>query len=218
MANGNDERINALEEKVASLTSLVEKQSKVIANTGKQILLFQVNDVKTKMSQMETKPNTDVDLSDYITNDDIVQLVSELLGQLDALEDRNIGRIYNIQLTEKDTSKKVAPLTNKDGDLPSSDIFPNTVGDYLTIKDAQILQLCEFYELIITNDDKDNINKFIEDGNMSLEEAQKLLQGNSGEANIEKKLLELSSEQINELHDELSRYLGLKFRKSDSLW
>lgn len=202
----SDITINELNEKIKQLTVTVEKQAVLITKTGQQLLEIQVNNIKQKMSQDDPKVN--IDLSDYATNEDIVQLVGELQGQLDHLEDRTIARMFNSQLTKVQRKKLIAPISNKDGEFPSADTYPKTVDDFLIMTKIVIIELCEFYELIVpTNED---LQQFLNDELQTLEQAN---------ANLSKSLIanidDFSEADVKELQDELARFLGLTFRNNE---
>ncbi|KAM9888033.1 hypothetical protein OXX69_013172, partial [Metschnikowia pulcherrima] len=88
-----------LAQQVQQLSELVQKQGQMIAKTGKQLMEMQLSDVKSRMAQMDA-PQQKFNIEDYATNEDIVQLVCELQGQLDFMEDRSIARTFNSHLTE----------------------------------------------------------------------------------------------------------------------
>lgn len=185
--------VKQLEQKVNELSSIVEKQSILISKTGQQLVEIQVKSVKDKMSNLDVKQP---DLSDYVTNEDIVQLVGELQTQLDYLEDRSINRLVNSKLKTDD--QEIAPISNKDGDL--SDLLPKTVGDFKKLAHEDIIKLGEFYELVLPNED--NLNKLLEDNNLkSLEEAYGKLDQSSN--------LSMAPEEVELLKKDLQKYLGL---------
>lgn len=201
-----DLTVEQLNEKIESLTKIVEKQSALISKTGQQLIEMQVKNVKSKMNQIDTKQP---DLSDYVLNEDIVQLVGELQSQLDCLEDRTIARIFNSKLGPVSVGK-IAPLSNKDGELPTFDYYPQTVTDFSKLKTEEILELCEFYELIVPNDE--SLQQFLNDEKLqTLEEASNLIENKT-------KAEDLSEGEIKDLQDELARYLGLLHRNSQDAW
>ena len=61
-------------------------------------------ELRNKKSCSEYQSTTCIDLTDYVNNDDIVQLVTELQTQLDALEARTMRRTYNAN-SFKETTK-----------------------------------------------------------------------------------------------------------------
>lgn len=208
--------IGQLNEKFQELTSFVEKQSKLIGQTGKQLIEFQINDVKNKMAKSDGQlAAAPVDTSDFVTNEDIIQLVGELQSQLDFLEERSIRRTFNVQLTAD--SDVIAPITNKDGELPE-ELFPRTLKDLKNLDKFQIVQLSEFYELIVPSQQQEDLQKFLQSDQINTEDAEKLLQGNNDSAGLADRVNALTPEQLDEVFDELARYLGVKFRKVKGSW
>lgn len=190
--------LKELNEKVNNLSKIVEKQSALISKTGQQLIEYQVKNVKEKMNNLDsTGPN--VDLSDYVANEDIVQLVGELQGQLDALEDRCINRLFNSRAANP--SDQIIILTNKDGELPES--FPSTFDKFNKLDRSDIIRLCKFYELIVP--DSNNLESLLNDKNVAtLEQVQDNLT-----SNLSSKLNDLSEEEVKDLKLELAKYLGL---------
>lgn len=190
--------LKELNEKVNSLSKIVEKQSALISKTGQQLIEFQVKNVKDRMNNLEpTGPN--VDLSDYVTNEDIVQLVGELQSQLDSLEDRCINRLFNSKVS--DNTAKIEILSNKDGEIPDS--FPATLHEFKELDRSDVLRLCDFYELIVP--DNNNLDSLLNDDTMeTLQQVQDNLNND-----LSSKLVNLSEEEVKELKLELARFLGL---------
>lgn len=208
--------IEKLTAKVESLSLVVEKQSKLIAQTGQKLIELQIQDVKTKINNYE--PTKNLDLDDYVTNDDIVQLVGELQGQLDALEDRSIKRSFNAQLDAANPENAmIAPLTNRDGELaPESIKYPSTLQEFINLDKTTIVNLSVFYELIVQDQEQQNIQQLLDgkDENV-IQDSIKVLEGpqflqNAG-ANF-------SEEEVDDIYDELARYLGIKYRKNKKNW
>lgn len=202
----SDLTIEQLNDKITNLTGIVEKQSALIGKTGQQLVEMQIKGVKKGISDMDNKSQPakadDIDLSDYVTNDDIVQLVGELQGQLDGLEDRVTNRILNSKLVSDKEDGKICPLTNKDGELPPSDIFPKTVKEFKLLSKENISSLAEFYELVVVNES--GLTKVLEESNVkSVEEANALLEKEN------KNRSSYTEEDIKVLYQDLSRYLGL---------
>ncbi|CAK9441388.1 uncharacterized protein LODBEIA_P52560 [Lodderomyces beijingensis] len=204
--------MSSLEDKVKQLESLVEKQSKLIASTGQKLLELQVDHVKSKMAQLDTaKPaaSTQLDTDDYVTNEDVVQLVTELQSQLDFLEDRTLRRTYNASLRED--TEKIAPLSNKDGDFPTFSI-PETFGGFKTLKRQQILKMGVFYEIILPNENE--ITETLANGSASKNDIIDLA-SNKDVSQLE---AQFDEDQTNEVYDELARYFGLKHRRRSDGW
>lgn len=204
--------VEELNKRVDELTELVRKQSEVIAKTGKQMMEYQVKDVKSRMASLNTQqPQQKIDTDEFATNDDLVQLVTELQSQLDFLEDRNVKRVYNSHISENDDpSTLVAPLTNKDGEHPP-EFYPKTLGELKNIDAASLLQLCEFFELIVENNDPEAMAELMKLDKLTQEDAEKLF--NPKPKSLEEKLKGLKKEDEVELFDELARFIGVRVRR-----
>lgn len=186
--------VQDLSKRVDALTAYVEKQAKMIGKTGEQLVAMQVKNVKELMAGGGSK----IDMEDYITNDDIVQLVGELQGQLDALEERTTRRMFNCHLSVENDDGLIAPITNQDGETPL-ELLPKTVGEFKSLDKKSIVQLCHFYEVI-----KEVLPENFQPGNEN--------NGETEEA-FWKRMENLSAKEVDEYHDELARYLGLRVRK-----
>lgn len=210
--NNKKMSVEELGKRVDELTELVRKQSEVIAKTGKQMMEYQVKDVKSRMAALNTDQNQQkIDTDEFATNDDLVQLVTELQSQLDYLEDRNVKRVYNSHIAEDaDASTRIAPLTSKDGEHPP-DFYPKTIGEFKKIDAASLLQLCEFFELIVENNNPEDVAELLKLETLSKEEAEKLF--NPQPKSLEEKLKGLKKEDEVELFDELARFIGVRTRR-----
>lgn len=196
-----------LEEQLSELKEMVQKQSKLLAQTGKQLMELQLKDVKNRMAGMETKAPA-IDPEDFASNEDIAQLVFEVLNQLDYLEDRNVARTYNghiLSLSPVET--KIAPLPSKDGELAPS-IFPATVQDLLDLKAIEVIELCEFYDLFV-DESETNENDL---SATSPEEVLKMINA-EGKISAQDRLLASSEEDVKKIFDEFTRYIGVRIRR-----
>lgn len=217
--------VEDLQNQVQKLTGIVDKQSRVISSTGQQLMELQVRDIKQRMNKKKdgaTPDNKldvheDVDGENFATNEDLVVLVKELQEQLDLLEERSIKRTFNSHLSEKHKEAKVAPLRNKDGDEPSEDIFCKNVGDFLELDKSRILQLCEFYELVVSREQEESIEKLKDDQNLSLEEAKKIMLG-VPTGNLKDRIDSYTDKEFEDCYDNLARYLGLRIRRAQGSW
>lgn len=197
--------------KVAELTALVTKQSQTLAQTGKQVLELQMKDIKTKMASMDAKP-AKIDTEDFATNEDIVQLVGELQGQLDHMEDRNIKRIANSAVTAtSDRATPIAPLSTRDGE-PAPLLFPRTVGALQDLLPIELLRLCDYYELIEPAEPED-LSSLLKNEEMLLEQAQQLFAPQKQDILEEERVQQLSPEEVNEIFDEFARFIGVRLRR-----
>ncbi|GEQ69267.1 hypothetical protein JCM33374_g2938 [Metschnikowia sp. JCM 33374] len=209
-----------LAQKVQQLSDLVHKQGQVIAQTGKQLMELQVENVKSRMANLDAKPAS-FNPEDFASNEDIVQLVCELQGQLDFIEERSMARTFNSHLTSssKETDN-IAPLCNRDG-TPAPEFFPKTVGQLNAIAAADLLRLCEFYDLIVENETNPEIDAIVQSDNLTPEDAEKLSSslsnGLSSSKTIEQKLDSFSATDLHDLFDELARFIGVRIRRG-SQW
>ncbi|PVH16049.1 60S ribosomal protein L2-A [Candidozyma duobushaemuli] len=168
--------VEEVNKRVDELSALVQKQSEVIAKTGKQMMEYQVKDVKSRMASLNTEqPQQKIDTDEFATNDDLVQLVTELQNQLDFLEDRNVKR---------------------------------TLGELKNLDAASLLQLCEFFELIVENNNPEEVAELLKSETLSAEDAEKLF--NPKSKSLEEKLKALKKEDEVELFDELARFIGVR--------
>lgn len=198
----SDITVEQLNERINGLSSLVEKQSALISKTGQQLIEMQVKNVKTSMNNMDMKKgkSNDVDLSDYVTNDDIVQLVGELQTQLDSLEQRSINRVLNSKCQSPED--KITSVTNKDGDV-MEDLFPKTVKDFKGLDKVSLIQLAEFYELILP--DAENVDQFLHDNkSQSIEQAH-----SNSKDSIAAHIDDFSDQDISAIRQDLAKFLGL---------
>lgn len=129
--------LQQLKDQLKILQEDVLKQKKVLQKTTQQLLEYQVEDTRRKLQELPT-PNAEIDLSDYTTNDDIIQLVGELQGQLDIVEERAIRRTANSTIT-LDSERKLAPLRNNDGEELLD--FPTTLKQFSEIDDDLLIEL-----------------------------------------------------------------------------
>ncbi|KAI3406659.2 MRP8 [Candida oxycetoniae] len=203
--------MSSIEERVKDLEALIEKQSKIIATTGQKLIEIQINDVKSRMSSMDSNPKStsQIDTEDYVTNEDVVQLVTELQSQLDFLEDRTIRRTYNTSVINDE--EKIAPLSNKDGDFPTFPI-PQTLGEFKSLAKRDTLRLGLFYEIILPNEEE--IKHTLEHGSNSKNGIIDL----ATNKDISQLESQFDKEQVSEIYDELARYFGIKHRRRSDGW
>ncbi|GMG55701.1 unnamed protein product [Ambrosiozyma monospora] len=222
------ETVEALKEEIIQLKELVKKQSKLLAQTGEQLLEIQVRQTSAELkaldphklkgsSKIKEDKSTNtlnplsagsitsaIDTSEFATNQDLVQLVGELQGQLIILEQRSIDRTANSFLTSPEDG--VIPLTNADGDPPNQFLFPKTLQQFHDLKDDDLLQLCTFYELLPPNyQDEARMQAFI---------AGKIKTPNLEPGDYEITVDDYSKDSLFEFYVKLARYLGLKVKRS----
>lgn len=234
--SGDQLSLPQLNDKIKELTALVHRQSKLIGQTGQQLIEIQVNDVKKQMGkagsissqlgqkhlQHQPQQQLNIDTSDFVTNEDIIQLVGELQGQLDNVEERSIRRTFNAQLNESTKDRIIAPISNKDGDYAPDDLFPTTISRLLSLDKFEIIQLSEFYELVIPLSQQQELQNFLASENVDSKEAEKLFVGGGGDVNdksdLESRVNSYTQKQLDDLFDELSRYIGVNVRKNKNAW
>ncbi|CCE87250.1 Piso0_005793 [Millerozyma farinosa CBS 7064] len=204
-----------LQQKVESLSELVSKQSKMIAKTGEEVMKLQLKGLREQVPQSSSGgAGSKVDMDDYATNEDLVQLVGELQNQLDYLEERNVRRIVNSQLHTKGDGAIIAPLPSKDGEEPPEDVFPKTLSEFKKISKYEAIMLCEFYDIWSFDTASDEA---LNAKDLSIEDTKKFLAGASNKT-IDEKVKELSDKDFDDVFDHLARYLGVPVRKHDNVW
>lgn len=200
----------SLEQQVKNLTELVHKQSKLIAKTGEKVMEIQMNEVKSKMAAIDLK-QPKFDPKDFASNEDIAQLIFEVLNQMEYLEDRTIKRVCNSRLLNASKpSEQIAPLYSKDGEEPP-EIFPNTVKDLLELKPLDLIQLCDFYDLFVDGPTPEQ-TELLNAPNICPEEAIKLA-SMSGGIPAKERLAMSSEDDLRDIFDEFSRYIGVLIRR-----
>lgn len=201
-----------LHEKVKELSDHVQKQSELIAQTGKQLIEMQIKDVKARMALDDPKPQA-IDTEDFVTNEDIVQLVGELQSQLDFLEDRTVKRAFNAHIDGSTApSSKIAPLLNRFGE-PAPAEYPQTVEELQKITPESLLRLAEYYELIVDNEPNPELEEIVNSESFTKEDAEKLLGPTQLDKTTEQRLQLLTKEDLDELFDEFTRYIGVRIRR-----
>lgn len=189
--------IQELQNKIGELTELIHRQSKIIQQTGQQVLELQIRSSQEDFRKLDG----DDERPDYATNDDIVQLVGELQGQLEYLDMRSIRRTQNITLSKDDDV--VEPLPNADGELYQG--FPTTYKKFLTLETPELIKICEFYDLIPPSLEQElKLGELLEKGGVP--------EGESVQSQLKEDLdkRQFTKEEIGALHEELRRFIGLK--------
>ena len=94
------DELTKLRSQVEELQQLVKKQNLLISKTGQSVLELQLAKQKTDVEEFDSKyaggksktVASHGDTTDFATNEDLVQLVGELQGQLDSIEERSVRR------------------------------------------------------------------------------------------------------------------------------
>lgn len=168
MSEAKQPTVEQLTQQINDLSLLVKKQSQLLTKTGEQVLTLQVraqresdNEPKSlsgKVSQRRKQPTFDT--TDFATNDDLVQLVGELQGQLEVIEERSIRRLVNSQKKEGDV---LAPQLNSDGEEPPLELYPKDIEAFTKINDSDLVKLARFYEVLApTQEEKAKFEDFVE--------------------------------------------------------
>ncbi len=214
MSEAKQPTVEQLTQQVNELSLLVKKQSQLLTKTGEQVLHLQVKsqregvedfDPKSlsgKASQRRKAPNFDT--TDFATNEDIVQLVGELQGQLEVIEERSIRRLVNSQ---KKTGDVLAPQLNNDGEEPPLELYPKDIEAFTKINDETLVQLARFYEVLPpTEEERAKFEDFVEGKSDNLE------------AEVKIDASRYSKDDLNEAFDKLARTLGLNVRRTVEAW
>lgn len=204
----SEDRLEALEKEIGALKAIVSKQKDLLAKTGQQVLSLQVKNTKQQLDAIPPPPSLTpaIDTSDFATNEDLVQLVGELQGQLDILEEKSVLRGINVRQDNDDDL--IVPLPNVDGDLPSSEVFTKTVAEFKAISDDTLIELCRFYQLLPqTAELEARIQAFV-DGEISKEELDR-------KDDFHPPAHDYTQEQLNGYFKDLAEFLGVSHLKRE---
>lgn len=178
---------------IETLAAKVEQQSKVIATTGQHVLELEIGAQKKGLQPQQTN-------EDVVTHEDIAVLVGELQQQLDLVEERSIRRGINLALPGG--SSPLAPLPDADGNEPP--VVPKTHQEFENMSGDQVLSLCEFYQLLPSNDlQKRHVEDFLAGQVEQLDlaaHAQTLAQG-------------VSNGELDHYYNLLARFMGVRSRR-----
>lgn len=264
--NFNDEIIE-LKKRIYQLEQLVQKQNKIITQTGQNVLELQMDKQRQSVSDLNLSSNNDhnnsnnnnningsrsrnrstsnnknsnrfvdFDTTDFVTNEDLVQLVGEIQIELNNIEERSIRRMINCN--KADLKDVLAPLPNPDGDTPciqtgnnhkdeyryeyDYEFFPRTVNDFVNITDLNLIKLAKFYECLpATLQDRLELNKFLDEKIENLSTSTDKPFSNEVFITDEQIGLELknySRDQLDDIFNDVARYLGLRNRRGTDIW
>ncbi|QEU61646.1 Mrp8 [Kluyveromyces lactis] len=216
------DEISKLRNQVLELQGLVKRQSTMLAKTGQSVIELQIAQQKTDIRSLdlEKKPNKPVaaeaalsiDTSEFATNGDLEQLVEELQGQLDYLEERSIRRVANNN--KRDPADAIGPLPNADGDLPI-DLkipLPETVQEFINIKDLDLCKVAEFYGVLpFPQSDLEAITE-------GLRNEEDVSIPTFTDATAADQLKKYTKEEMDVIFDTVARYLGLNNRRTKGTW
>lgn len=210
----NSDKDAPLQQQVDELKKQVFKQKKVLMDTAQQLLALQL---KKSREELAAIPNPDalkagdanksktgssdsIDTSDFATNEDLVQIVGELQGQLTLLDQRSQNRVANSMLHED--KETIEPIPNADGVPAPKKIYPATVKDYKSMDGDQLIELCAYYELLpATAEDEARMKAFM---------AGKIKSPNVPASEFKPKAEDYSKEALEKLKEDLRKFLGMQ--------
>ena len=266
MSDNSSDEIVELKKRIYQLEQLVQKQNKIITKTGQNVLELQMDKQRQNVSDLNLSSNSDnvshvmennkkssssssnnrnsnkfavdFDTTDFVTNDDLVQLVGELQIELNNIEERSIRRMINCN--KSNPMDVLAPLPNPDGDTPCIQtgnnykdeyqyeydygFFPRTVNDFINIDDFNLIKLAKFYECLPpTLNDKLDLNKFLDEKIENLSSTDNTDKTFSNDVlitdeQIERELKDYSRDQLDDIFNDVARYLGLRNRRGTDIW
>lgn len=199
---------------------LRSKASLLISKTGESVMQLQLDkqraDVKKfddNFSTLKVKESA-IDPTDFATNGDLVELVGELQGELSHIEERAIRRTINS--TKTDSNDTLAPMPNLDGDIPTlkeKHLFVATLGKFENIGDEQLYRLAKFYErLPPAMKEEEDFAKIVSG------KVEEININEISDAEIREELKKYSKEELNEIFNEVARYLGVRCRRGANIW
>lgn len=198
---------DSLQAQIDDLKAQVAKQHNIVVKTAQQMLAMQVKETK---AQMDAIPNPGaiatggIDTTEFATNEDLVQLVGELQGQLNLLEQKSVLRTINAhQSADEDI---LIPLPNVDGIMPVKDVFPHSIAEFKTLAGETILHLAKFYHLLPpTLEERAKMQAFV-DGK---------IENPNDAGDYEAPAEDYPPETIDEMFSELADFLGVSHIKRD---
>lgn len=209
--------LELLKQHVAELQELVKRQSLIISKTGQNVLELQVAKQKAGVESFGKGPTSksvaNLESADYATNEDLVQLVGELQGQLETIEERSIRRLVNS--TKTDPKDLVSPLPNADAEIPvvGEGLFPATLKEFEEIPDTTLYKLAKFYELLPPSlKEQEQFEDFLEG------KVEEFHISEIKDEEVAKELKKYSEDQLEDVFNDVARYLGLKVRRGTSAW
>lgn len=223
--------VEELRKEVEQLSSQVKKNSKAIVDTGSQLLRVQVDKERRSLKSLNLDgdqpskvSNTESDdeggheeKGEALTSDDLVELVTELQGQLDLLDERSIRRTANVLITADD--EPIAPVPGRDGGYPDDELpedaeddrpgkFPATLKEFKNMSDEVLNYWLRWYELLPP--DEAELQDILNRAGATMED---LGMDKPPESDIG-----ATKEEVDKNYDTLARYLGLRTRRTPNAW
>ena len=230
--------LESIKAELDSLALLLHRNTKAVAETGRRVLHMESGDrtshghISDPTSRIRDSADSDDEdegvagkQGEIVANEDLVQLVSELQGQLDLLDSRSIRRSANA-FASKDTDF-VAALPGTDGHIPGETatpsgekeesestlpktLFPKTVGDFKALSRKDVEAWLRYYELLPP--DEAELHDLLSQAAISNREKAEISKNASTSEDM------LSEEEANTHFDTLARFLGLRIRKTAGVW
>lgn len=205
--------VQELKKRIESLETLVKRQNLLIGKTGQSMMELQVSRQRSDLANFQTSKGSSLDTGDVATNNDLVQLVAELQGELNNMEERSIRRLANTSKTKPDDN--IAPLLNGDGDIPNvkDSWFPKTIKEFETLTDVALFRLAKFYERVpLSGKEQEKYEQYL-DGKI-----ENMQITDSSDEDIAKEVTNYSADQIDDIYNDVARYLGLSTRRGVHEW
>lgn len=193
-----------LRQQVATLAEQLRKTQKLLSQTGQQVMSLQlaqrsegINELDDKKRELQAaaglplSSKQELNSRDYVKSDDLQDMVVELSGQLQILDERNIRRTVNNRLTNP--SDHIVPLPDLAGEAPLG--FPATLAEFDSLPLTEVIRYCQYYEIV-----PDGV------------ESSEFLKDEKGQER------DSSDPLLTELFDSLARFLGLRSRRTDGVW
>lgn len=147
-----------LEKEVTVLKAQVKKLQTMLLATGQQLMQLQMEQRRSKIDDLGAKaqelrqlaPDAAPRQSEYVTESDLNDMVVELQGQFNILDEKSIKRALNSQ-----TKSDLVPLPNVDGEY--SPTFPATLQALQTLSREQLFKEWNFLELMPNVESLDDI-------------------------------------------------------------
>ena len=190
----------------------MRKQNVLIGKTGQGMLAMQLDKQKSDLSHIPGATSIGGP-SNAATDEDLVQLVAELQAELNNMEERSIRRMANAGKT--DPKSPVAPMLNADGDVPETqdDWFPVTVGEFEAISTVSLFRLAKFYERMpLSAKEQEKYEQYL-DGKI-----ESMRVTDSTDEDVQEEIKAYSPDQIDDIFNDVARYLGLPARRGVHQW
>lgn len=225
--------LESVKAEVDNLAALVHRSAKAVAETGQRVLRMEISDERKAISTLpsplsgsslrdQAKSETSQGANgDAVGSEDLVELVTELQGQLDLLDMRSVRRSANSTKIADD--EFIAALPGNDGLVPGEseiseeereesmlpDIkFPATVGEFKKLSPTDVETWLRYYELLPP--DEAELRELLGD-TAATEAGKTAVEGAVSNDH-------LTEAEANTHFDTLARHLGLRPRRSKCAW